>query len=245
MFDYFGTKIYFPRNSVLFKLVCVQGIYEDQYLRILLKLCQKPDSVFFDVGANIGLLSVPILATNPSAQVVSFEPSPNSLPYLLKTREESKFQNRWTIIQKALSDQAGEVDFSLTDPFTSGLEGMKSTGRARTNRTMKVSSSTLDDEWRCLGKPNVSVIKIDTEGADLLVLRGARECICSTRCHILAEWNSENFAAYGESPSAMFHFANEIGYGFFVVPSFIRIESNEHARLACLTHEEFFLAPLC
>src|SRR5438132_996545 len=91
MFDYFGTKIYFPRNSVLFKLVCVQGIYEDQYLRILLKLCQKPDSVFFDVGANIGLLSVPILATNPSAQVVSFEPSPNSLPYLLKTREESKF----------------------------------------------------------------------------------------------------------------------------------------------------------
>jgi FkbM family methyltransferase len=49
----------------------------------------KPDTTVFDVGANIGLMAIPLLTHVPECRVISFEPSENSVPYLRKTIEGS------------------------------------------------------------------------------------------------------------------------------------------------------------
>src|SRR5712691_12881150 len=79
-FWYYGTRVYFPRRALIFDLVCAEGIYEADLTRVILSLV-RPGSWYFDLGANIGLMSVPVVASAPESRVLSFEPSPNSLPY--------------------------------------------------------------------------------------------------------------------------------------------------------------------
>ena len=80
-FPYFGTKVYFPKGSLSFRSACKQGIFEADNVRILQALA-RPDAVLFDVGANIGLMAVPVLRHEPGCRVVSFEPSANVLSFL-------------------------------------------------------------------------------------------------------------------------------------------------------------------
>src|SRR5437867_7877616 len=103
-FPYYGTWIHFPKGSLSFRAVCDQGVFEANNVRLLQRLV-KPNTAYFDVGANIGLMAIPILQQCPNCMVVSFEPSPNTLPYLQRTLSESHFQNRWFIIPRALSDR--------------------------------------------------------------------------------------------------------------------------------------------
>src|SRR5437667_387294 len=91
-FPYYGTRVRFPKGSLGFRAACEQGIFEADNIRFLQTLV-KPNTTYFDVGANIGLMAIPILRACPNCSVVSFDPSPNSLPYLKRTISESPFKN--------------------------------------------------------------------------------------------------------------------------------------------------------
>ena len=56
-FPYFGTRVFFPKNAYIFTIVCEEGIYEKELLRHI-QTVVKAGSWYFDVGANIGLMSV-------------------------------------------------------------------------------------------------------------------------------------------------------------------------------------------
>src|SRR5215207_686852 len=127
-FPYFGTRIYFPRESHLFHRVCEEDIYEPSTLK-LLKAFVRPGGTYFDIGANIGLTSAPILASAPDCQVVSFEPSPNALPWLRQTREGSPHAKRWQVVGKALGTEEGNATFHANASGMSAFDGLRNTGR--------------------------------------------------------------------------------------------------------------------
>jgi hypothetical protein len=66
-FRYFGTRVYFTQRSRTFAAVCRQSIFEDSIVRTLFAL-SKPDTTVFDVGANLGLMAVPLLAEHDRGQ---------------------------------------------------------------------------------------------------------------------------------------------------------------------------------
>jgi FkbM family methyltransferase len=76
----------------------------------------------------------------------------------------------------------------------SAFDGLRNTGRKKGGSAVTVPISTLDAEWREVGKPNVSLIKIDVEGAELGVLRGGSECIGQCKPAILLEWTKQTCA---------------------------------------------------
>ena len=127
-FPYYNTKVYFPENSHIFHKACEQGTYEHDIVKLILSLI-KSDTYFFDVGANIGLIAIPILFNRPTCKCISFEPSPNSLPFLMKTAKESELAKRWEIVGNAVGAARGECDFNLSNSAYSAFEGIKSTGR--------------------------------------------------------------------------------------------------------------------
>src|ERR1043165_8900521 len=96
-FSYFGTRVYFPKGSVIFRRTCETGVYEPEVTGWLCRLAQS-GKLFIDVGANIGLMSIPVLRTVQTARVLSFEPSPTSLQYLERTWRESEFRDRWEVV---------------------------------------------------------------------------------------------------------------------------------------------------
>ena len=241
-FNYFGTKIYFPRGSLSFLAACQQGIFEADNVRLLQGLV-RPGSLFFDVGTNIGLMSVPVLRTVPGARVVSFEPSPNSIPWLRRTIAQSSFADRWTLIAKAVGAQACRVAFSVSETESSLFDGLKNTRPGAVTRTVEVEQTTLDANWKELGSPDVSVIKCDVEGGELAVLQGARQCLATSRPAVLTEWNRQNLAAYGYQPGVLLEFANSHDFHVFCVPGLSRVESLRELEAHMVFTETFLLLP--
>src|SRR5262249_24494703 len=159
---------------VIFDRACREGIFEAQILRLIWRLT-RPGTTYLDIGANIGLMSVPVLATLPDVCVLSVEPSPTNFPCLHKTLRGSKFQQRWGVIGRAAADQCGPVEFFTSTSCGGALDGLKDTGRSAMRPTkVMVERTTIDQVWREHRTPEVSCIKIDVEGAELSVLNGAR-----------------------------------------------------------------------
>jgi FkbM family methyltransferase len=243
-FPYFGAKIFSPPNSILFQRVRREGVFERVVCQRMQHLT-RPDTWLFDVGANLGLMSVFVLANNPKVKVVSIEPSPNSFPYLSKTRETSAFRDRWDVVSKAVSNTKGVVDFVLADSGNSAFEGMKNTGRVDMTRTISVETIPLDDLWVEFGRPEVSLIKIDVEGAECLVLEGAKALLQQCRPMIILEWTPANLGAYGLAVDHLLTFASERGYRVFDLETILPISDTQHLRLLCqLEQENFLLAPI-
>lgn len=241
-FPYYGTRVHFPRGSMGFREACLQNTFEADNVRLLQNLV-KPNTTYFDIGANIGLMAVPILHGCPDCLVVSFDPSPNSLPYLQRTVSESRFKNRWTVVARALSDSSGQAEFCLASKELSMFDGLRDTRRVTVTRSVTVDVSTLDAEWEGLGRPVVSAIKCDVEGNELAILNGAGSLLDHDRPFVLVEWYEGNLRAYRCDPTEILGFCARHDYRLFAVPNFIEVNSGLELSLHMTELDTFLLAP--
>jgi len=241
-FPYYGTRVHFPKRSVSFRAACDQGIFEANNIRLLQKLV-KPNTTYFDVGANIGLMAIPILRACPDSLVVSFDPSPNTVPYLQRTLSESPFNGRWTMVPKALSDSGGHAKFYLASREFSMFDGLRDTRRVPVTESITVEVSTLDAEWITLGRPVVSVIKCDVEGNEIAILNGGQSLVARDRPFLLLEWNLDNLRAYECDPVEILKFSRRNGYHLFALPNLINVASTLDLNLQMTVTESFLLAP--
>ncbi len=210
----------------MFKRACEQGIYEWDNLQLLYSVV-TPESVFFDVGANIGLMSIPVLSRCDSCTVVSFESSPSTLKHLLRTARWSAFRDRWHVVGKVV-----------------GREGPTPGHQPQTETlTTGISHTNLDTEWMAMGKPRVSAIKITAQGAEAETLEGAKHCILSERPHILLEWHPVHLRAYDRPPASLFLIANRFRYRIYSLPCLVPITDAITLRVHMLKSASFLLTP--
>jgi hypothetical protein len=107
----------------------------------------------------------------------------------------------------------------------------------------EVVCSTLDDEWKSLGSPPVSVVKIDVEGAEPLVLQGATECLRTHRPAILLEWNEANLRAHGIASDALLRWAHDHNYFLCAAETGAPLMTVEALRWQMAFSENFVLLP--
>lgn len=243
-FPYFRTRVYFPKNSCIFKMACEQGVYEINTLRVLQSLL-RPETHYFDVGANIGLLSVPILVDQPNCTVVSFEASPTTAAYLQRTATESRFAFRWHVVPKAVGETVGDVTFHCHNPALGAYDSLANTARVSgPMEVIRVPMTTIDAVWTALGEPCISVIKIDVEGAEMKVLKGAANCLKQTRPSVLLEWNAANLVAHQQPATALLDFALANRYQVFEIQAMVPITDECTLRVHMTRGENFLLVPL-
>lgn len=238
-FPYFGTQVFFPPNALVFRAVCDQGIFEAEIVSRMVKLA-RPNTMVFDIGANLGLMSVPVLQECASCRVVSFEPSPSSLPFLERTRDHSVHRDRWTIVGAAVGERPGELDFTVGSPRDALYEGFRSGDRIAGGRIVKVPVTTLDVEWRKLGEPDVSLLKIDVEGAEAGVLAGAGALLQRCRPSILVEWYAPYLERFDTQPNELVAMARRMDYRIFTVPAGVPVD-DERALIAQMIDCQNFL----
>jgi len=242
VFKYFNTPIYFPLESKSFLTICDQGIFEADNLYISIGAI-KPNTVVYDIGANIGQMAAPLLDLRRDIRVVSFEPSPSSLPWLRRTIEQSTYSERWSLVEKAVGSHEGVVDFYLAPVGLSLFEGTAHTDRAPLLQITSVPVVTLDKIWEEQERPPVSFIKIDTEGGEVDVLLGAEMLIGACRPTILLEWNSANLAARDTEPQVLLTLGKRLGYDVYTVPGLSLIRTPDLLRVAMSVTESFLLSP--
>ncbi len=131
-------------------------------------------SVFVDVGANAGKYTV--MAARNGNRVIAIEPSPETASALRQTVKKNNLDDLVTVVEAAASDYDGVSEFEIaTDSTVSHLSG----GRRDDPNILiksKVQVKVLKLDSLIVGeKPGL--IKIDVEGMDASVLRGARRLI--------------------------------------------------------------------
>lgn len=241
-FPYCGTRVYFPKGSVAFEVACAEGIFEWDNVRLLQSLV-APKSWFVDIGANIGLMSAPLLQHSQELRVASFEPSPNSIPSLKRTISESPYRERWKLYPMALGASKGHVSFNLSSPQDGMFDGIKNTGRRQSTSTIQVEQNTLDSVWEDLGRPTVSVIKCDVEGGEMDVLTGASACLAACRPYVLLEWQKQNLEAYKIPRAVLLEFASERGFSVTSVPRLVEVKTARELEIHMAATESFLLSP--
>jgi len=119
---------------------------------------------FFDVGANTGQTSERALSEFPSAKVIAFEPHPNSFAKLQRLSKRQRFAAH----NVALSDSNRTSNLFCNRNTRHSLVIAEAAAQS-----IEVSCLTLDSFCRREAIGSIDVLKTDTEGADLAVLRGA------------------------------------------------------------------------
>ena len=143
--------------------------YPDYHEMHFMRRYLRPSDVFLDVGANIGIYS--LLAASfvgVNGRVISFEPGLKAHQRLVENITLNEFRNV-TVYPSAVGNKSGYVDFLIDIDETNRIQ----TKADFDISTVKVPSVRLDDVIQC----ECALAKVDTEGAELLVLQGAEELL--------------------------------------------------------------------
>lgn len=143
--------------------------YYERSLIAWLKESLRPTDVFWDVGAHIG--SVTIVAASLCRQVVSFEPDPRSLSSLEHNLRKNGLTNV-EVIPSALGTNSGEATLYQAAGANTGMTSLLTDGQAPTTG-VHVNLTRADDVIARRPELAPTVMKIDVEGAEHLVLGGA------------------------------------------------------------------------
>jgi len=180
-------------------------------MRVVLASVLRADGFYVDVGANRGVVLREAMRIAPSGRHLAFEPVP-ALAAVLE-REFPEVQCR----RLALSAQPGNAQFCYFRALDgwSGLKRSPEVSDAQGRpEFIEVTVSTLDDELKGL---EPTVIKIDVEGAELDVLRGARELLAAARPTLILEHVASAAALYGASSAEVFDALREHDYEVYSV----------------------------
>jgi FkbM family methyltransferase len=124
--------------------------------------------IIFDVGANIGQSAQSYRRLYPQAEIWSFEPFPSTYKNLCGAISDAKFHP----MELALSDRIAKTELNV------GAESITNSFLRRqsdSGETIEVQTDTIDHFCWERGISNIDILKVDVEGAEERVFKGARE----------------------------------------------------------------------
>ncbi len=159
-----GARFITRKNSM--DIAHLSNFYERETTNLLLKL--KPKT-FIDVGTHIGRFS--IILSNKGSKVISIEPSKDNLKQLNKNIKLNNLQDRIKVINVGCLDK-NENKILYFIPHNEGLTSLEEKVGAR-KETIKVKRLDTICKSLNLNLDSIDIIKIDVEGFELNVLKGA------------------------------------------------------------------------
>jgi len=145
-----------------------------------------PGSVVFDVGANIGMTAV--ISARKAEKVYAFEPDPTVFGLLEKTVAANG--GAVETLNTALGDQEGQLSFFSNSTSASASHLVTAATLGQREATSRVPVTTVDAFVKHSRVERLDLIKIDVEGFEIDVLRGASESIQRFKPAALVEFNA-------------------------------------------------------
>jgi len=179
-----------------------KNTYYDILTELVMQRALIPESVCIDVGCYKGSILRLMMKYAPNGRFLAFEP----LPHLYKKILKKFSSDAVSVHNLALSDSKGTSSFNWVEsnPAYSGLKKRRYDRPNETDSQIEVKVDTLDN---ILGKEpvgKVSLIKIDVEGAEYFVLKGAENCIKRDKPVIVFEHGLGGSDCYGRKPEDVF-----------------------------------------
>lgn len=171
------------------------GTYEPE-LQAAIRAWVKPGMVAYDVGANIGYITLLFaISVGAKGKVMSFEALPQNVERLKANLLENCLEHRVSVESCAVVDRVGPVGF-LVGPSSGTGKAAGSKGRDNVTypQSITVPGISLDHFVFDQGHPTPDVIKMDIEGGEVLALPGMTRLISLARPLILLELHGSEAA---------------------------------------------------
>jgi FkbM family methyltransferase len=212
-----SLKYVIPTNDLVMTPQLVVYRQWEPDLSALLPQLSPPGSVFVDVGANFGYFSCLVaarMAGHPSSKVIAIEPNPELVRLL-----EMNVKINWSMSPVQIESVAvGECnsEMQLTVPggrFANGTLTALPATVASGNKSYPVSVVTLDEILE--KEPVVNLLKVDVEGHEMAVFRGAKDTLCKRNASLVFEWSLPQTHEAGYDPNEIVDFLHMCGYKIY------------------------------
>lgn len=217
------------------------GSYETDETRFLKAVFREGD-VFLDIGANLGWYSLVLGRNCPGSRIFAFEPIPSTVAALEKNIRLNALQNVEPICM-GMFNKEDELSF-LYAPDVSGATSLKVTGQTRGRTSIQsVTCRTTTLDSFCAERDIVpTLLKIDVEGAELMVVQGGGETLQHTPIilmELLRKWSRE----FGYHPNDVFALLAQYGYGAWVFSADGSLQSCDQVTEETIQTNYVFLHP--
>ncbi len=209
-----GIKMQLDPYDLVSRKILETGVWEPESIQAVADHL-SPNATFMDVGAHIGYYSLKAATmVGPNGHVISIEPNPQTLPKLRGNIEASNARtvSVWPVacadsestlqLYAAPESNTGESSLSKENASQEGAAPVAYSVRARPLDAI-VKEAKLD---------RVDVIKIDVEGAEFEVLKGAAKTLDEYRPVLIVELVENQLKSMGSSVDEVTHFLSSHGY---------------------------------
>jgi FkbM family methyltransferase len=184
------------------------GLFEPRETRLLGRLLDRGDT-FIDVGAHIGwFTTMAARRVGEAGRVVACEPYPSNAAMLKGNLALNDCKNV-RVVEAALGSRPGTISLARAGGDSGGATALDWAWDGR----VEVPMTTLDEIAGDLRA--VALIKVDVEGWEAHVLRGASKTLSQTE-HVLIEINPAALRKAGSSPEEIFDLLRRSGFTRFI-----------------------------
>ena len=172
--------------------------YEQSVLEYILKDAQMGGGIVLDIGANIGNHSVYLAAHN--IKVLSFEPNPKLCKIIKENIKINHFENKIKLFECGISDTNHKANLSKENRTNYGSMSLIKNNQGEIE-CKSIDSFNFEEK--------ISLIKIDVEGMELSVLKGAKQTLIKNKPTLYLEANQ---------PMELYHikqFLEKLGYIYY------------------------------
>ncbi len=219
--DIFDTNIYISVD--IDSYIDQQIIFNKNYIENinfhLLKNVQA-NSLYLDIGANVGTTTIPVALLHPNVIVHSFEPNP-TINIKLKQHIKMNAVKNVTVFDFGMSDKSSKSKFY----FSSVKKGNHGTSSLRRNSDISspaeldIQLRTVDEQYQDSSIP-ISLIKIDVQGFEMEVLEGAQHTIERFKPVIIFEQEDQYQVDPEIQKSHLCNFFSCLGYAVFEIDKY-------------------------
>jgi FkbM family methyltransferase len=196
------------------------GDYETGELALISRLLHR-DSVFLDVGANVGIFSLVASKAAPLGKIFAFEPARKTFDRLSRNIWLNHARNVLPV-RSALGGSSGQATLNLN---VSGKDGLNTLGNpshpdSEPAGTELVPITTVDEFLATNSVRHIDVMKIDAEGAELSIFQGAKNLLQRSDAPlILYEALPTSTLGFDYHPVELFWLLDQWGFSFFTLDS--------------------------
>ena len=184
--------------------------YEEELFVPLVNIIRNNDiDIFFDIGSCWGLYSLRLSNIFPNLHINSFDPIDQNIKRLLNSIKKNNINNIKTY-NFAIGSHTGNIKLGAIESYSPNF---------KINETESVITQTskinfLDNIF--VFKNKCLAFKIDTEGFELEVLKGAKNLITNNKCYLQIEINSKNI----QNKKDVFNYLNKLNYKIISINKF-------------------------
>ena len=212
-----GIKFWWrPRDPGSLLGMPLRGSFEPECTFLLTKLIKEGD-IAFDIGANFGWYSCHLAQlVGGAGRVHIFEPT-NAMEELKKNLILNGFVERCVLNQVALGEKEGTETLFIPQKLGTAFASLREHSWGNKSSKISVRVGKLDDYVIGNKITEVDFIKMDVEGAEYLVLKGAENVVKQYSPVIMLELYKPHTEYFGYSPEELIGYLGDLGYHLFEI----------------------------